>query len=113
LLSHIIIILRYADRQELVARRYGDIPEVLEADVVAVVDDVVADDVAVATAAVVVVTAVAGMMTGSTRSSGARSGSCDQFCLLRALIEDCNSDTSVAYTIMQQCFHRIHRIHRC
>jgi len=70
---------------------------------VAVIDDVAADGMAVAPAAVLVAAAaVAGMTTGSTRSSGARSGSCDQFCLLRALIADCNSDTSVACTVMQQ-----------
>ena len=74
-------------------------PEVLQKVDVVEVDDVVVDEVAV------VVLRAAGMMTGSTRSSGARSGSWDQFCLLRALIDDCNSDTSVACTVTRRRRH--------
>ena len=71
--------------------------EVLEAVGTADVEDVVVDEVEGPPAAVVLVI-VGGTTTGSTRSSGARSGNCDQFCLLRALMDDCNSDTSIACT---------------
>ena len=62
------------------------IPDSLEAGDVVQLGDIVVD------------VAVVGRTTGSTRSSGALSGSWDQFCLLRALIVDCNSDTSITWT---------------
>jgi len=53
----------------------------------------------------------AGTTTGSTRSSGARSGSWDQFCLLRALIDACSSDTSAACNTDTQHHHHHHHHH--
>ena len=76
------------------------LPEVLEVVELAGVVDVVAVEVELAPATGGLVELAAGTTrTGSTRSRGARSGSCDQFCLLRALIDDCNSETSIACTV--------------